>query len=102
MLDMNISGSVWSFVANELSTGPVLPLHNHGCIYSGNGKQIYHALDLNWNIWLGLKKTGEHIILEQFDFPIAMDVIYNYNIIEWVRFVDKLPKDLYLKYQHNK
>lgn len=104
MAAMSISGSIWEFQPNAKSSGPALPLRSQGSFCHGKGgtQRIYAAVDQKYAIWLGLRKEENMVVLDMFEIQEAFDVVYNFNILEWAKFMEMFPKEMYSKYKTKK
>jgi hypothetical protein len=94
---IELAGETWHFIPNEKCYAPSLPEFYHGCLVKpkSNSETIYILVDDSGDIWMGFKK--EIIIMDHFETKLAMDTIYNYNILAWVNFVEELPEEMYQK-----
>lgn len=97
-LKLKLGKDIWSFTPSDDGLYPVMPLASYGELKSSRdqNKALYYALDKEYQIWLGLRKTKE-IILEHFNQGLAMDVLYNYNVLAWIKVAELIPADIYSK-----
>ena len=95
-LRLQLGKDIWIFSPDDLGECPIVPLISYGELKSSRdpSRSLYYVLDNNYNIWLGLRKKKD-IILEYFQSKLAMEVLYNYNVLSWIMVAELIPTEIY-------
>ena len=95
---VQLGDNTWVFISDDSGKDPILPLSAYGELKSprDSSKSLYYALDADYKIWLGLQKKKD-IILEYFHSQLAMEVLYNYNVLSWIKVAELMPTEIYEK-----
>jgi len=101
-LKLQLGKDIWIFSPDDSGECPATPIAHYGELKSSRdpSRSLYYAIDGNYEIWLGLKKKKD-IILEYFQGKLAMEVLYNYNVLSWVIVADLFPLEIYEKIRSN-
>lgn len=97
-LRLQLGRDTWVFAPDDSGASPLVPILNYGELKSSRdtSRSLYYAIDGNYNIWLGLRKKKD-IQLEYFQSKLAMEVLYNFNVLSWVMVADLIPPEIYEK-----
>jgi hypothetical protein len=91
----------WRFSPTDAVTAPGLPIKKFGNFVNNEDGRMFYVIDKNSEIWLGSLKEQD-VILEHFRHSMAMDVIFNYNILAWAKISYQLPLSVYAKIRSGK